>query len=219
MLPTMPRIDTSRLENGKKKVRSFAYICSRNTLAAINTIFVFIGVVLISIAAYGKKESILVSLPVLGAVIACGVFLILVAVFGLIGAVRHNQVILFFYMVVMSLLFIVLLACSVAALAVTQGQQKILIATAWQKIDVRQRTKIEGMFECCGIDRESRRQECSEKGALDPCYDKVKEPLGKALSVSGGVGLFFSFALLLAVYLTIRYRNQKDARFNADAFL
>merc|ERR1712228_196054 len=123
----MPRIDTSRLENSKKKMKSFAYVCSRNTLAAINTLFVFIGLILICIAGYGKKESILVSLPVLGGVIACGVFLLLVAILGLIGAIRHNQVILFFYMIIMSLLFVILLACSVAALAVTQGQQQTLI--------------------------------------------------------------------------------------------
>ena len=70
----MARIDTSRLENGRKKVKSFAYICSRNTLAAINTVFVFIGILLISIAAYGKKESMLVSLPVLGGNIHCFYF-------------------------------------------------------------------------------------------------------------------------------------------------
>ena len=51
---------------------------------------------LILLAAYGKKEAVLVYLPALGGIIACGVFLLLVAVLGLIGAVKHNQVILFF---------------------------------------------------------------------------------------------------------------------------
>ena len=35
----MPRIDKSRIASGKRAVRSCAYTCSRNTLAAINTIF------------------------------------------------------------------------------------------------------------------------------------------------------------------------------------
>ena len=52
--------------------------------------------ILIGIAAYGKKQAMLVSLPALGGVIACGVFLLLIAVVGLIGAIRHNQIILFF---------------------------------------------------------------------------------------------------------------------------
>jgi len=211
----MPRIDTSRLEKGKKKVKSFAFTCSRNTLAAINTSFVFIGLILICIAAYGKKESILVSLPVLGGVIACGAFLLLVAIFGLVGAIRHNQIILFFYMIIMSILFIILLACSVAALAVTQGQQRKLIKEAWSQIGPKQKVTIQKKLSCCGIDKDAK--QCNT--SIDQCYEKIKEPLDKALSVSGGVGLFFSFTLLLAVYLTIRYRNQKDTRMNADAFL
>lgn len=213
----MPRIDTSRLQSGKKRVKSFAYTCSRNTLAAINTLFVFIGLILISIAAYGKKESILVSLPVLGGVIACGVFLLLVAIFGLIGAIKHNQVILFFYMIIMSLLFIVLLACSVAALAVTQGQQQTLIKKAWSNIGSEQKNRIQETFNCCGIDKDDDTVTC--KKGDERCYPKIKEPLDRALSASGGLGLFFSFTLLLAVYLTVRYRNQKDTKMNADAFL
>jgi len=216
----MPRIDTSRLASGKRKVKSFAYTCSRNTLAAINSIFVFIGLILIGIAAYGKKESILVSVPALGGVIACGVFLLLIAILGLIGAIRHNQIILFFYMIIMSLLFILLLAFSVAALAVTHGQQRKLIKTTWNKIGSPQKMKIEKMFNCCGLDKEDAiGDRCGKKDTPDYCYDKISEPLDKALSVSGGVGLFFSFTLLLAVYLTVRYRNQKDPRMNADAFL
>jgi len=214
----MPRIDTSRLANGKRRVKSFAYTCSRNTLAAINTIFVFIGLILIGIAAYGKKESILVSVPALGGVIACGVFLLLIAILGLIGAIRHNQIILFFYMIIMSLLFILLLAFSVAALAVTQGQQHALISKAWDHVDEKQKSNIEKTFSCCGLDKSDERRANCEK-SKPPCYDKIREPLDKALSVSGGVGLFFSFTLLLAVYLTVRYRNQKDPRMNADAFL
>jgi len=58
--------------------------------------FQFIGLILIGVAAYGKKQATLVSLPALGGVIACGVFLLLIAIIGLIGAIRHNQIILFF---------------------------------------------------------------------------------------------------------------------------
>ena len=59
---------------------------------AINTLFIFLGLVLVGVAAYGKKEEYLVSIPALGGVIACGVFLTLIAICGVIGAIRHNQV-------------------------------------------------------------------------------------------------------------------------------
>lgn len=52
--------------------------------------------VLIGVAVYAKASAKITSLPILGGVIACGVFLLLVAVLGVVGAVRHSQVILFF---------------------------------------------------------------------------------------------------------------------------
>ena len=51
---------------------------------------------LISIAVYAKVTAVLTSLPILGAVVTCGVFLLIISIFGLIGAVRHQPVILFF---------------------------------------------------------------------------------------------------------------------------
>ena len=214
----MPRIDASGLAaHSKKKVKSCAYACSRNTLAAINTVYVFIGLILICTAAYGKKESVLVSIPALGGVIACGVFMILIAILGLVGAIRHNQIILFFYMIIMSLLFILLLVFSVAALAVTQGQQQILIKKAWTHIDDAQKTRIEKVFHCCGLDEDDEKRSCDQK--LGHCYENLREPLDQALSICGGVGLFISFTLLFAVYCTVRYRNQKDPKMDVDAYM
>lgn len=56
----------------------------------------FIALVLIGVAVYAKASAKITSLPILGGIIACGVFLLLVAVLGVVGAVRHSQVILFF---------------------------------------------------------------------------------------------------------------------------
>lgn len=213
----MPRIDTSKFANGRNKVRSCAYTYSKNTLAAVNSLFVFIGLILICVAAYGRKESIL-ALPVFGGVIACGVFLILLSIAGLVGAIRHDQVILFFYMIVMSLLFILLLVFSVAALAVTQGQQHELIKQAWKSIDEKQKLKIESTFKCCALDIDDKKGRDSD-GKLGYCYEKLREPLDKALSICGGIGLVVSFTLIFAVYCTVRLRNQKDPRLDVDAYM
>jgi len=55
-----------------------------------------VAVTLIAAAAYGKAVAIIATVSVLGGIIACGVFLLLIAIVGLIGAIRHHQVILFF---------------------------------------------------------------------------------------------------------------------------
>ena len=64
------------------------------------------------------------SLPIVGGITACGIFLLMISVIGLIGAVRHHQVsdffdnedcilplpmqvLLFFYMVVLFIIFLI----------------------------------------------------------------------------------------------------------------
>lgn len=50
----------------------------------------------------------------------------------------------------MGLLFIILLACSVAAVAVTSSQQEKLIEAAWS-VDVDQQNVVQEKFRCCGL--------------------------------------------------------------------
>lgn len=55
-----------------------------------------IGIVLIACGVYATTDSIVTSLPIVGGIIACGVTLIIIAVLGIMGAVKHHQVMLFF---------------------------------------------------------------------------------------------------------------------------
>jgi len=40
-----------------------------------------------------------------------------------------------------------------------------------------------------------------------------------ALQAAGGVGLFFSFTEFLGVWMTLRFRNQRDPRYNPRLFI
>lgn len=55
-----------------------------------------VGCLLISIGVYGRTASIVINLPIIGGILACGVILILISLIGLAGAVKHHQVTLFF---------------------------------------------------------------------------------------------------------------------------
>lgn len=55
-----------------------------------------VSLLLIGIAAWGIGFGLISSLRVVGVVIAVGIFLFLIALVGLIGAVKHHQVLLFF---------------------------------------------------------------------------------------------------------------------------
>lgn len=55
-----------------------------------------VGLLLIGVAAWGKGFGLVSSIHIIGGVIAVGVFLLLIAIVGLIGAIHHHQVMLFF---------------------------------------------------------------------------------------------------------------------------
>ena len=48
--------------------------------------------ILMGVAGYGKAASIVSSVSIVGGIVACGVFLLLVSILGLFGAIRHHQV-------------------------------------------------------------------------------------------------------------------------------
>ena len=75
----------------------------------------------------GKVTGIVTDLPIIGGITASGVFLLFISVVGLIGAVRHHQVLLFFYMVILFLIFIIQFSCSCAALSVNDNDQKHIV--------------------------------------------------------------------------------------------
>ena len=78
----------------KMVCRGFA--CSKNCLCALNLLYTLVSLLLIGIAAWGIGFGLISSLRVVGVVIAVGIFLFLIALVGLIGAVKHHQVLLFF---------------------------------------------------------------------------------------------------------------------------
>lgn len=55
-----------------------------------------VAFILIGVATYGKAASLVTSLPIIGGIVACGVFLLMIALLGLVGTVKHSQVLLFF---------------------------------------------------------------------------------------------------------------------------
>uniref|UniRef100_A0A4W4E6Z3 Uncharacterized protein n=1 Tax=Electrophorus electricus TaxID=8005 RepID=A0A4W4E6Z3_ELEEL len=116
------------------------FICSKNSLCALNLLYMLVSLLTIALAAWGKWFGLVSSFPVVAAIIGVGVFLFIVATVGLCG-------------------------------------------------------------------------QC------EPCSVKLQAHVEDALNVVGGVSLFFSFTEILGVWLSYRYRNQKDPRSNPGAFI
>uniref|UniRef100_A0A4W3GK72 Tetraspanin 31 n=1 Tax=Callorhinchus milii TaxID=7868 RepID=A0A4W3GK72_CALMI len=198
--------------------------------ASFSCVSQLVGLLLIGVAAWGKSYGIVSSINIIGGVIAVGVFLLLIAVVGLIGAFNHHQVMLFFYMVILFLVFVMQFGVSCSCLAINRSQQEHLLKLAWNRLSNRTRMDLEQQMNCCGFMNDT---DNTATFALDyhmctlpckttrcqTCGDVMLQHSGEALRILGGVGLFFSFTEILGVWLAVRYRNQKDPRANPSAFL
>ncbi|XP_013878013.1 tetraspanin-31 [Austrofundulus limnaeus] len=207
------------------------FTCSKNALCSLNVVYMLVGLLLIAVAAWGKGFGLVSSIHIIGGVIAVGVFLLLIAIVGLIGAVHHHQVMLFFYMVILFIVFLFQFGVSCSCLAMNQRQQVVLLNSTWRIMENNTKIDLENQLNCCGLfnnsgstsiyeaDLQNCTASCKKESKCLPCGDKMLHHATEALKILGGVGLFFSFSEILGVWLAVRYRNQKDPRANPSAFL
>lgn len=182
---------------------------SKNALIALNILYILVGFILIGVATYGKAANLVTSLPIIGGIVACGIFLLVIAIMGLIGAVKHHQVLLFFYMVVLFILFVIQFAIACACLAVNSDTQKTLAAAGWDNADNATREDVQNAFQCCGFRNITEDESCTQKCPLCniPCESKLETMINYGFRVSGGIGLFFSFTELVGFSVAYRFRH------------
>lgn len=206
------------------------FTCSKNALCSLNVVYMLVGLLLIGVAAWGKGFGLVSSIHIIGGVIAVGVFLLLIAIVGLVGAIHHHQVMLFFYMVILFIVFLFQFGVSCSCLAINRKQQETLLISAWGMLPNETKIDLENKLDCCGLLRtnntlaqfELDMQNCKapcKQNNCHTCGDKMLDRGNDVLKILGGVGLFFSFTEILGVWLAVRYRNQKDPRANPSAFL
>ncbi|XP_050293265.1 tetraspanin-31-B [Anthonomus grandis grandis] len=211
------------------------FTCSKNALIALNVLYIVVAFILIGVAVYGRAASLVTNLPIIGGILACGVILILISVLGLMGAVKHHQVMLFFYMLILFLLFLIQFSVACACLGVNESQQEQLAEQGWNRVNNATRADVQNTFTCCGFDSDVDKMVlppscedvvmrcCTDSAHLNcvcpGCLDKLQSTINYAFKLCGWIGLFFSFTEFMGVLLTVRYRNQKDPRANPSAFL
>lgn len=126
-------------------------------------------------------------------------------------------------MIILLLVFIVQFSVSCACLALNQGQQSQLLEVGWNNT-ASARNDIQRNLNCCGFRNFNPNDTClascfKDGHSCPPCAPIIGRYAGEVLRFVGGIGLFFSFTEILGVWLTYRYRNQKDPRANPSAFL
>uniref|UniRef100_A0A8C3Y6G5 Tetraspanin 31 n=1 Tax=Catharus ustulatus TaxID=91951 RepID=A0A8C3Y6G5_CATUS len=189
------------------------FACSRNALCALNVVYVLVGVLLVAVAGWARSLGMGSSPPLLGGAFAVGVFLLLIAGLGLLGALRHHQVLLFFYVLILGLVFLCQLGVSCACLALGREAQ-VAVCPGGVRTPGVLGTPPDPPFP-------PQRCQFSPGGSppCPPCAPQLLQHSDQALKILGGVGLFFSFTEVLGVWLALRFRNQRDPRANPGAFL
>eukprot|EP00105_Crassostrea_gigas_P006441 XP_011420376.1 PREDICTED: tetraspanin-13 isoform X1 [Crassostrea gigas] len=219
------------------------FTCSKNTLAALNIFYILVSFVLVGVAAYARVVTVVTSLALVGGVISCGVFLFFTALIGLIGACRHHQVLLFFYMIILFLVFLVQFSLACACLAVNEEQREQLAKSGWDFSSNETRIIVQATSQCCGFKDQDWGQHpscksltccaksdaaCCNPGSSNStlqncpcssCLEILSDKINYGFKLTGGIGLFFSFTEILGVWITVRYRNQKNPQANPSSFL
>lgn len=189
-----------------------------------------VGFLLIGVGVYGRASSIVTNLPIIGGILACGVILILISILGLVGAVKHHQVMLFFYMIILFMLFLIQFSIACSCLAVNQSQQREFAEQGWSLAPIDIKQQVQDEFICCGFNStvtddhpscENVNAICCPKGspescACSPCMPKLESTIDYAFRLSGGIGLFFSFTEEISETTprrTIKDQSRSEFRF------
>ncbi|KAH8332325.1 hypothetical protein KR074_000989 [Drosophila pseudoananassae] len=208
------------------------FTCSKNALVALNILYVMIGFLLIGVGVYARAASIVTNLPIVGGILACGVILICISMLGLAGAVKHHQVMLFFYMIILFMLFLIQFSIASSCLAVNSEQQQQFAEQGWMTVPTELRQQVQDSMLCCGFNATGPspkspltsaeeptcdiiQRKCCAKSSdpnchCPPCGPLLQDKIDYAFKLCGGLGIFFSFTEVLAVFLARRYRNQHD---------
>ena len=148
----------------------FSLRFNKKLLVGIKFAFMIVAFILVGTCSYAKYVYLIKNLPIVGGIAACGVFLMLVSIFGIAAILRQSQSLIFYYMLFLGLIFFLQCFISIACLGITEKKEIALVQEAWKSIDQKIMEKnssqavleiqlAEIVFECCGFDGNDKRRQ------------------------------------------------------------
>ena len=191
----------------------------RRLLLIINVFYILLALTFLFFAIFTRVSSLIIDLHLFVGLIILSVYLIILSTFGIFAVIKHHQVFLFFYVILLSILFLFqfILACTYLAI---RGEKKYdLLKSNYEKsID-----RIQLKYNCCGFDNSTsfiRNQTCQDLPCcqtanqccenLSMCYSLLTNELDKDLKIIGSIMLIFTLTQIVAVYMTLRFRNIRN---------
>eukprot|EP00055_Hartaetosiga_balthica_P013498 m.69681 g.69681 ORF g.69681 m.69681 type:complete len:269 (-) comp8279_c0_seq3:111-917(-) len=218
-------------ENDKKKQASAA----RTWLLYINVLYVLIACLALGLVATALTKTPITLSSMSGVIGGFSLFLI-IALFGLVGAWKHNRCLLLLYVVFLSIVFLVLFFSAIGAFNVARSsqQQNFAVKQLWCHANNYTKGEIQLSESCFGLYDENNIEEPCEAGVtlpqycpkrcttphcepvdpMDPpvqacgsCYDPLASVLKKVALLGGGVGITLSLTMFLGIWAAIVHRR------------
>ena len=191
----------------------------RRVLIIFNLFYILLATTFLFLAIYTRVTSSILDLHLFVGLIVLSIYLICLSIFGLVAVSRHHQVFLFFYVILLSILFLFqfILACTYLTVG---GERKYqLLKSNYQNT----RDGIQSKYNCCGFDNQTQfnrtdtcaklscclsSSSCCETTPL--CYGLLREEMDKNLKIIGSIMLIFTLTQIIAIYITLRFRNVRN---------
>jgi tetraspanin-13/31 len=191
----------------------------RRLLVIFNMFYILLALTFLFFAIFTRVNSSIIDLHLLVGLIILSLYLIFLSIFGIYAVVKHHQVLLFFYIILLciSFLFQFILACTYLTI---RGDNKYnLLKQNYEKSIDRFQLK----YNCCGFDNQTafnRNETChnlpccqslSQCCETSPvCYPLLIHELDKNLKIIGSIMLVFTLTQIIAVYITLKFRNIRN---------
>jgi tetraspanin-13/31 len=191
----------------------------RRLLLIFNVFYIILAVIFLTFAIFTRFNSLIIDLHLLVGLIMLSLYLLFLSVFGIVAVYKHHQVLLFFYVILLFVLFLFqfILACTYLTI---RGEKKYnLLKNNYDQT----RDHIQSKYNCCGFDNATqfnRREICQKLPCCQSggsccesspmCYALLQRELDKNLKIVGSVMLIFTLTQIIAIYITLRFRNIRN---------
>jgi tetraspanin-13/31 len=190
----------------------------RRLLIIFNIFYGFLALIFLSFAIYSRLNTSITDLHLFVGLLVLSIYLTFISLFGIAAVLKHHQVLLFFYIILLFVLFLVQFILACTYLSIHAEKKYELLKDNYN----RARNVIQMKYNCCGFDNRTqwnRTELCAQMSCcltseccltLPMCYPVMQHTLEKYFKLIGSIMLIFTLAQIIAIYITLRFRNMRN---------
>ena len=191
----------------------------RRLLIIFNIFYILLAFTFLFFAIFTRLNSLIIDLHLFVGLLILSLYLIFLSIFGIVAISKHHQVLLFFYVILLFILFLFQFILACTYLTIRDGKKFALLKASYEKFT----NPIQLKYNCCGFDNPThfkRNETCRHLPCchlqvhccetLSMCYPLLNYKLNKNLKIIGSIMLIFTLTQIVAIYLTLKFRNIRN---------